>query len=194
MSKACQQCGVKHRNDAKKCINCGAEFGDLPQRAKNKKLIILGIIGVLLIAAAVFALIYFTGPKAAVRRVMRSFKNNDVEAIVDSLPEFYVECEYWTREEVVKAMSGPVLEMSNYIFSYNIDSVKSPSDSERDELMETFKSLAGEDFDESDIEDIKLVWVNFTGNVPGFWPAGATRFIMIKYNGRWCYWPSHVGW
>ena len=40
MSKICKNCGVRHENSAKKCIACGAEFGDEHIYAKKKKQVI----------------------------------------------------------------------------------------------------------------------------------------------------------
>jgi hypothetical protein len=58
--------------------------------------------------------------------------------------------------------------------------------------MANFRYFGGNDFDESDIEGIKIIWVYYTGNVPAVWPMHATRFIVIKYQGHWCWWPETI--
>lgn len=189
MAKICKECGVKHRNNATKCVHCGAAFDDVQHYAKRKKLIILGIVCVVLVLAAIASVIYLTGPRAAVRRIMEGYKRNDAEAIVDSFPSFLLEMDGASREKLIADMSSSVESMSDYIFSYGIDRVVDPSDNDREILIKKAQLIAGDDFEENDIKDIKVVWVTFTGNVPSVWPSGSTRFVMIKYDGRWCWCP-----
>ena len=189
MAKICKECGVKHRNNATKCVHCGAPFEDVPHYAKKKKLIILVIVCAVLVLAAIASVIYLTGPEAAVRRIMESHKRNDVQAIVDSFPSFLLEAEGVDRDELIADLSSSVESMSEYMFSYSIEKVNDPSDGDREKLIKKTQLVVGDDFNESDIKDIKVVWVKFTGNVPSVWPSGSTRFVMIKYDGRWCWCP-----
>lgn len=193
MSKICSNCGVKYSNSAKKCIMCGTEFNDEHIYAKRKRFIILGIVGALLIGAVIALVVFSTGPKAAVRRVMESQKRNDPEATIAMFPSFFVESDLTDKEALLRDVSEMTEALSQYLFSYNIEKAADPTTKEVEEYMEVFRYFGGEDFREEDIEDIKIVWVNYKGNIPSFWPSHATRFVMIKYEGKWCWWPSNVG-
>ncbi|MBQ7923646.1 MAG: hypothetical protein IJ325_13900 [Clostridia bacterium] len=192
MAKICRQCGVKYKNSATKCIMCGTEFNDVHIYAKKKKHLILGIVGTILAAVTVVMIIFSTGPEAAVWRIMESHKRNDVEEIVESFPDFLMESENFDEKAFMVDVKSVTGYFSKYIFSYNIGAAQKPSSRECAELMEVFRYYAGDAFDESQIEDIRMVWVNYKCNIPSFWPSRATRFIMIKYEGRWCWWPSNV--
>ena len=192
MSKICKNCGVKHENSAKKCAACGAEFNDEHIYAKKKKHFILAICGVFLLATGVGLIAYSTGPRAAVRRIMNAHKRNDFEAVVATFPDFLFESEHLDQNAFMLSTEGVVERFSQYIFSYNIDKAETPSANEREAYIETFRYFGGENFDESEVEDIKMVWVNYKGNIPGFWPSRGTRFIVFKYKGEWCWWPSNI--
>lgn len=192
MAKICQQCGLKHGNNATKCIACGTEFPLSQSSSKNKKYLIFAILGVLLAVGAIVCILLFTGPKATVRRIMESYKRNDAEAIIATFPDFFKDSEKINSQTLQTQIEIETKSLSDYIFSYNIEEAKTPTAQERQQMMEDFRYFAGEDFNENDIQDIKIIWVNYKGNVTGIWPIHATRFIMIKYNGRWCCWPNNV--
>lgn len=192
MSKVCQKCGVKHENSAKKCAMCGTEFNDSHIYKKRKKLIILAICGVILLAAATVLIIYSTGPKAAVRRIMNAHKQVDAETVISYYPDFLLESDKIDKEEFLTETEVTVQGFSRYLFSFNLEKAETPSERECEELIETFEYFGGENFDESELGEIKMVWVNYKGNIPGFWPSRGTRFIVFKYEGRWCWWPANV--
>ena len=191
MAKICQLCGLKHGNNATKCVSCGTPLEDNGTPSK-KKILIPVILGIILAVVGVVILILSTGPKAQIRRIMESYKKNDAEAIIATFPDFFTNSEKINPQTLQTQVKVETKSLSEYIFSYNIDKVETPAAQERQQMMEDFRYFAGEDFDESDIQDIKIIWVNYKGNVPGIWPIHATRFIMIKYNGRWCCWPNNV--
>lgn len=192
MSKICKNCGVKHENSAKKCAMCGTEFNDKHIYAKRKKLIILVICGAVLLATAIVFIIYLTGPKAAVRRIMDAHKRVDAETVISYFPDFLLESDKIDGEKFIMETEATVNGFSRYLFSFNLEKAETPSDREIEELLETFEYFGGENFDESEVRDIKMVWVNYKGNVQGFWPSHGTRFIMFKYDGSWYWWPNNV--
>ena len=192
MSKVCPNCGVKHENIAKKCVACGAEFNDEHIYAKKKKNLIIAICCALIFLTVTFLIVFTTGPKAEVRRIMNAHKRNDVEAVIDSMPDFLLESDILDYDLFILQTERTVESFSQYIFSFNIDNAKTPSANERQDLLETLEYFGGDNFDQAKVEDIKYVWVNYKGNVQGFWPSRGTRFLVFKYDGEWCWWPSNV--
>ncbi|MBQ8432904.1 MAG: hypothetical protein IJX28_08485 [Clostridia bacterium] len=192
MSKICKQCGVKYSNSTKKCTMCGTEFQDTHVYEKRKKYLILGVIALLLVAAAVTLILMFTGPKGAVRRIMIAQKQGDVDAIIAFYPDFLLETDKINWTEYRLGLERSAENSAKYIFSYNIEKAETPNTRECEEMIEIFRYYAGEDFDETKVTEFKMIWVNYKSNVQGFWPSHATRFIMFKYEGRWCWWPSNV--
>ena len=190
MSKLCKACGLKHRNSALKYASCKTPFNDQKQRAKKRRLIILTIAVAVLITTAVFAILHYSGPKGVTRRVMDAYRENDPESLVDTLPPFYVNADGSNREKMIQQYAPFVKRLSNYIFSYYLDEPLVPSERQREELMKQIRYFAGADFKESDIEDIRFVWVHFTGDVLYIWPKYTERFIVIKYEGDWYWWPD----
>ena len=192
MAKMCPQCGVKYQNKATKCVMCKIDLSENHGHKIMKKLVFSGIIGIVLVGIAITLVSMLTGPKAAVRRIVEGFKQNDPQSIMAMLPDFVLESDKIDRRELELEMTTDALTLSKFIFSYNIEEVKDPSFQEREKLMEDFRYIAGEDFDDREIKDIKIIWVNYKGDIPGFWPSHATRFTMIKYQGRWYWWPETV--
>ena len=87
-------------------------------------------------------------------------------------------------------MSKSVHRMSSYIFSYNSNKAVIPSEREQGELIQSFADFGGDKFDHSKLEEIKVVWVDFRGGeTPGLWHIYHVRFVIIKYDGEWCWWP-----
>lgn len=192
MAKICKKCGVKYNNNATYCVMCGAEFYDERGLKERKFKHISKIVFGILAAAALVFIIFNTGPKAAVRRIMSNYKRNNADAIVATYPSFLMESDKFDKETLIWDTKNNVQSVSGYLFSYRIDSMDDPSSREYDELMANFRYFGGNDFDESDIEGIKIIWVYYTGNVPAVWPMHATRFIVIKYQGHWCWWPETI--
>lgn len=193
MAKICKQCGIKYENSATKCIVCGTEFKDTHIYSRRKKLLIFGIIGVILVLATIFIAILSTTPEAAVWRIMEAHRRNDLDAVVATFPDFLLESEVIDKNKFMLNTQYAMEEFSQYIFSYSIGKAETPNSNEREKYMEIFRYFGGSKFQEDKIEDIKMVWVNYKGNIIGFWPSRGTRFIVFKYDGDWCWWPSNIG-
>ena len=192
MSKVCKKCGIKHKNSATYCVMCGEPFyNEQGLKARNIRRTVGIILGVIALAAALL-FIFTSGPKAAVRRILNGYKRNDPDAVIASYPDFLLESDKIDKDEFIRSTRQNVKDMSDYIFLYKLGKAEDPSESEREELMETFRFYADEDFSESDIQSIKIIWADYTGNVPAVWPSRAARFIVIKYEGRWYWWPDTV--
>lgn len=187
MAKICTQCNLKHTNDATKCVQCGSELEVIKSDLKKKKIIITSIISILLVAIIIFAVMFFTGPKARVRSVMRNLKNGNSERVVDSCPDFIID--YFGGEDMFEKLLEEYVEVqSEYIVSYNIDKVVSPSSNEKTQILEYLDYFEENGYDESKLDDIKIAWLNIQGGfAPGFLNSNLGRFLLIKYDGRW-YW------
>ena len=97
------------------------------------------------------------------------------------------------RAKTVAAMHliAYVEKMSNYVYSFYSAPAQDPYSTQIDELMESIRAYAGEDFDESLIEDVSMVWVDYRGGRRGFWRSVDLRFVMVLYKGEWCWWPYY---
>jgi hypothetical protein len=191
MAKICKQCNLKYKNSAVTCVSCGSSLEVIESSFKAKWAVIYSAIALLLILATVLALLWFTGPKAKIRKVMRAYKNDDVSAVVDAYPPFLLNATGLTRAEFEKDQQQVVRNFSNYLFSYSVEDVKKPSTNERNEVMDQLERFADYGYDASRLEDIRLVWVGVRGGGElGYWNDSDMRFVVIKYDGRWYCWPK----
>ena len=187
MAKYCTQCNLKHSNSAEKCVSCGAELTMRKADVKKKKIIIISLISIFLIAAVIVGIVIFTGPKAKARQIMRNFKQGDTAGVVSSFPDFFVE---EIGRDVLEADLNDVVQIySDYIFSFAIQEVASPSSREKNNIIESLEAY--EKFDSSKLKDIKIIWLDTKGGIPGFWGATFEKFILIKYDGSWYWWPFY---
>ena len=188
MAKYCTQCNLKYSNSAEKCVSCGAELAVRESDVKKKKIVIIALISVLLIAAIVVGIVIFTGPKAKVRQIIRSFKRGDVDAVISTLPEFLInsgEIDDYLAGQLPMAVS----EWSEFKFSYNIDQCSSPSTKERSNVLQHLDSMKKYGYDSNKLEDMKVVLFSFTGTSPSNLGSGFDKYILIKYDGTWYWWP-----
>ena len=189
MAKICTECGLKHDSKAQKCVNCGAVLQIIQKDVNRKRIIIISLVAIVLIVATVLTVSYLSTPEAKVKSIMRSFQNNDVDAVVETFPafirNFYDEKGIDTDDIFYEWVNG----LSDYIFSYNIDKVASPSTNQKNTILSTFYLYSDYGYDPDDIEDIKLVWLKMRGGTPGLWGSSNNRFVMIKQEGKWYWWP-----
>ena len=188
MSKVCPACGVKHKNSAYNCMSCGTPFPSgrtYPDFFKYSKY----IFGAVVLVALVVALsLHFLSPETAARRIMNAYRINDVGAVVRACPDFFLESDMLDIEAFIDDMGSSVNQLSELSFGYRVEKTASPSSKEYEALLEQFYYFGGYDFDEDDIKDIKIVWIDTDLEIEG----SIFRFVMIKYGGRWCWWPSSV--
>ena len=192
MSKVCKNCGVKHYNSAVRCAMCHTEFNDAHIYAKRRRLIILAVCFTLLIASAISYAVYSKTPQAAVRNIMNAYKKADVDTIVSYYPDFYMESDMIDSEKILLDAQVSVNIFSKQLYTYYLEDPATPSERERNELIETFKYYGGENFDEEKLGEFKMVWVDYRIDIYYFWPKRGTRFIVFEYDGRWCWWPDNV--
>lgn len=190
MAKYCTQCNLKHSNKADKCANCGAELAVRGSDAKRKKIIITALISMLLIVAIVVGIVILTGPKAKFRQIIRSFKSGDVDAVISTMPEFLInsgEIDDYLEGQLPRAVS----EWAEFKFSYNIDQCSSPSTKEKYNVINHLNSMEKYGYDSDKLENIKVVLFSFTGTSPSNLGSGFDKYILIKYDGVWYWWPFY---
>ena len=192
MSKVCKNCGVRHRNSATKCAMCRTEFNDSHIYARRRRIIALAICGVLLISSAIYYAVYSATPEAAVRRIMNAYKKADYDTVISYYPDFYLESDKVDSDRIRLDAKVGVNIFSKDLYTFYLEDPETPSDRECAELLETFKYYGGDNFDESKLGDIKMVWVNYRLDVYYFWPKRGTRFIVFEYDGSWYWWPDNV--
>lgn len=189
MAKICIECGLKHDNKAKQCVNCGSELEVIQADAKRKRIIVIALVSIILIAATIIGVTYFSSPEAKVKSIMKAFQKNDVDAVISSFPDFVINYLDETETDTTQFFEEWVATLSDYIFSYNIDKVAAPSTSQKTVLLTTFYYLEEYGYDESKLSDVQLVWLKLRGGTTGLWNSSDNRFVMIKYDGKWFWWP-----
>ena len=190
MVKYCTQCNLKHSNSAEKCASCGAELARRESDVKKKKIIIIALISVLLIAAIIAGIVIFTGPKAKFRQIIRAFKSGDVDAVISTMPEFLInsgEIDDYLEGQLPRAVS----EWSEFKFSYRIDQCSSPSTKEKYNVINHLNSMEKYGYDSDKLENIKVVMYTITGSAPSNLGSGFDKYILIKYDGVWYWWPFY---
>lgn len=190
MAKICTQCNLKYSNKSHKCVQCGSELEIIQSDLKKKKILIGILIGLLSVALIVGAVLFFTGPKAKVRSIMRAFKKGDVEAVVETFPDFVVAS--GDLDDYLKyQLPSMVSDLSDYKFTYKIDRVADPSSKERNNVLDHMIILEEYGFDPLKFEDIKVVFFTMKGVSPGKWGSSFDKYILIKYDGTWYWWPFY---
>ena len=191
MAKICKQCGVKHKNSATKCAMCGTPFEDVRVSIKKRTFTLYAILALTIVVAIVLGIVFSTGPRAKVRQIMRHYKNANPSAVVDTYPSFMLESENYDIESLQRSIAANVEDVSAFMVSFSVDRPQNPNERDRKQLIDDFRYYCGDTFDESKLEDIKFVWVSFKGRVSGIWAKSTTRFVVIKYDGEWCWWPDN---
>ncbi len=192
MAKFCKKCGVKHANRAFRCAACGTPFPsgrDYPDLMKYTRYILYSILP---LAAAILLIIHFTGANAAAKRILKAFEKNDAEAVIEAYPEFWMESDRINKEVVIGETEAGVKLISENLLSYRLLEIADPSYHEQEALMESIRYYAGDDFDEDDVKNVKIVWFAVNMEHANSWSSGAVCFVMIKYDGSWYWWPEGI--
>ncbi len=194
MSKICPNCNINYSNSAVKCVTCGSPLVLLEMPKKKKSIIIsLIITAAILVIAAIttITVVSLTGPRGKVRYIMNNLKKNDIDAVLDTVPDFLLDPDLEYKDDILIGLTTYTDNMSGYIFSFNTNKCVTPSTSQITELKQSIQSIVGENFDTSKIEDVKMVWVDIRGGTFAFWNSSDARFVMIKYNDEWHWWPYY---
>lgn len=192
MAKICPNCNLKHQSHAQKCVQCGAELEVIKSHAKRKRILIICIISALLIGIIVGSILFFTGPKAKVRSIMRALKKGDMEKVVETFPDFLLQSD--DLDDYLKyQLPQLVKSFSEYKFSYNIQEVNDPSTKDKQNALDHMDTLHKYGYDPLKLQDIKVAYFTIKGVSPGKWGSSFNKFILIKYDGAWYWWPFYYG-
>jgi len=195
MAKVCKACGLNYHNYADKCFCCGAPL----QINKKIRAIKIAVVSTLILAVAIAVAVslydYYTSPVSVTDEIMNAYMDGDEAAVMATFPAFLNHAKDLGEYEMKYGFKywywGDIVMMQDYLFSYNTDRVVTPSDKQREQLIESISEMIGEHFNPDIIEDVKMVWVDFRGGTMGYWGLNHTRFVMIKYAGEWCWWPFY---
>ena len=120
-------------------------------------------------------------------------RQNDAKSVVASVPAFLLESDNFDAERFANDVIYDAIFISYQSFGYRVDKTASPSTKERDQIISELKYYGGSDFDEGELDEITLVWVSHDMEyIVGMWQASIVRFVMIKYDGHWYWWPDTV--
>ena len=191
MAKYCPQCNLKHSNKAEKCVKCNGELEVIQADLKKKRFLIGFLIGILTVALIVGGILFFTGPKAKVRSIMQAFKRGDVDAVVDTFPDFIIASGDLDEQYLEYQLPNLVSNLSEYKFSYKITKVANPSFKEKENILAHISRLEEYGCDPLKLQDIKVVFFTMKGVSPGQWGSSFNKFILIKYDGTWYWWPFY---
>ena len=194
MTKRCPCCNVNYKKTAVRCVSCGCILDEIRMPRKKKILLLTLLItaSILLASLSAAAVVsYRTGPRGRVHYIMNQMMDNNVDEVFATLPDFLMEGEVDYNDPDTMHLIAYVEKMSNYVYSFYSDPAVVPNSTQREELMETIRPYVDEDFDESLIEDVSMVWVDYRGGRRGFWRSVDLRFVMIFYKGEWCWWPYY---
>lgn len=191
MAKLCPQCNLKHSNKAEKCVQCNGPL-EIIESDRKKKRILIGILaGVLVIALAIGGILFFTGPKAKVRSIMRAFKRGDVEAVIETFPKFIINSGDLSEEYLEYQLPNLVEYLSQNKFSYQITKVVDPSFKEKDNIIAHMSELEDYGCNPEKLEDIKIIFFSMKGINPWLGGSSFNKMVLIKYDGTWYWWPFY---
>ena len=189
MSKICTPCNLKYSNSAHKCVNCGSELEIVQADAKRKRIFIASLIGIVLILVIVSSVIYFTGPRAKIKSIMRDFRQGDVDGVIACMPDFLIKSGDLSNDFIPYQLPNVIKTFSEYGFSDNVDKIASPSSKETNYVLTHLEYYRQYGYDPEDLQDIKVVIFSMKGVNPGYWFSMFEKFILIKYDGIWYWWP-----
>lgn len=194
MAKFCKHCNIPYKKFAYKCVICGTVLEKKRKTPMQIALIAISITlsACLLIASCAYLIYdYNTSPETRVKEIMQYLKDGDFDAVMDSLPSFIWQYEQTDEAQIQFDISFFVDRMNSYIYSFNTNNEITPSERQIEELIDSIKKIVGDEFDASVITDVKVVWVDVRGGVRNFWQTTHERFVMIKYQDEWCWWPYY---
>ena len=189
MAKTCPVCNLKHRNSAVKCVSCGAELQATKADKVKRNILIISAVSLLLVVSIIFAVVYFTGPKAKFRSIMRDFKQGDLDGVTDAFPKFFLYSYEENKAYFSMDLPNTVSDLSEYSFSCKIDKISNPSVSDVNGLRMHLDEYKKYGYNPDKLEDVKVVIFTMKGVSPGQWGVGFNKFILLKYDGEWYWWP-----
>lgn len=184
MAKFCGNCGTELDDNARVCGNCGMPLDDGisnisgikykhtdPEKKKKIKKVIkrilTAIVSVAVIAVVCISVLSFTGYKGVIRKVMKAYKNYDIDTLIDMSSDMYFYCSEDYVEDYFKYSVGSDLDFyeesvgHSYKLSYEVKEIYTLSDRKFSEMLDTISGLYS-DFDSNTIKKIVVADITVT--------------------------------
>ena len=205
MAKFCGNCGAQMDDAAKVCGNCGTPFAGaapvhyddpekkaLQQQKRKAAVKKYGVIGalILVVIIAISIISANTGSNGMLKKVMRAYKEYDIEQIVllssdafyyaaPDYVEVYFENTVGFYHDMFEDSVGP-----KYKISYEVIDTFKISKRNMDELEDRLKNMFP-DFDVSEIDKAVTAVVEVTAKQGGKRSTYCVNITMTKENGDW---------
>ena len=208
MAKFCGNCGTQLDDSANVCGNCGTpveagkvnnasipgiSYMDPEKKAKivkNAKLAMVIAIVVIVATIAFNIVSGFVGYKGVARKVMKAYKNYDIETLVSMASEYYY---FYDNEDYVEEYFEDAVaddldffedQMERkYRLSYKILDGYEMSEHKFDDLMDTLSYNS--DFDADTIKKVMIVKVDVTAKAGKDTMTTPITLTLTKENGSW---------
>lgn len=175
MAKFCGECGMQLDDDARVCGRCGTPVdkeipipGPNPNKLKKKIKIMISFIIVAIIAVIAFNIASsFIGSKGLVRKVMKAYKNYDIQGLMSLSSDMYY---YGSEDESQMYFENSVGSDQDeyeekvghsYRLSYDINEIYDLSERRQDEMLDSIE-YTYPDFDVDTISKISVASLNVT--------------------------------
>lgn len=205
MAKFCGNCGAQLEKDATKCNKCGQTINvkstatpkingtDHQKPTKVKKILksafILAIVVIVLIIA--FNIISnFTGYKGLIRKIMKAYKNYDLDTLVSISSDMYYygdedSEEYYFEDAVSSTLDWfEVAVGHDYKLTYKINETYTMPERKLNEVIEEINQDFP-DFDESIIKEIVVASITITAKQDEATTSEDVDIIMTKEGRKW---------
>ncbi len=190
MAKICPQCNLKHHNVADRCFNCGSDLEIIKRDVIIKRTIIISIIVIIVSLSTLIALNVSSLPETKLMNIVQALNTNDTEGMLKGFPDFVKD--YWEDANTLENayFEERVESFSNYLYSFNVFKVAVPSTSQKTDIRTSLAEFTDYGYDSEKLEDIRSIWIEMrVGTIRGFWSTIYEKFVMIKYDGVWYWWP-----
>lgn len=207
MAKFCGNCGTELDDNAKVCGNCGTPLDDGvsnisgieykhtdPEKKKKIKKVIkrilTAIISAVVIAVVCISVLSFTGYKGMIRKVMKAYKNYDIDALVDMSSDMYFYREEDYVEEYFEYSVGSDLDFyedsvgHSYKLSYEIKEIYTLSDRKFSEMIDTIAGFYS-DFDADIIQKIVVADITVTAKQGSKSVDNDVQITLSKEGNSW---------
>lgn len=191
MNSFCTECGTKLEKGAVVCTACGKETGVKPMSAKKKLLrLVISAAAILLIAVcALTAVINNTGSKGLAGKVVKAYKDYDIDLLVDNASEIYFLDGDGYAENYFKMILKADLDLleeeagHSYKLTAKITDTHSLSKHKFESLLESLESY--EDFDEELISEVRIVELELCAKGKKHTETIEKELYLSKEDGTW---------
>lgn len=213
MPKFCGNCGCKLEDDARVCGNCGVPFADVQrktrvgvnsvtdyrtlekkiQHIKRVRFFISVIVFWVIMIAAVYLMMFHTGYKWTLNKIMNAYKNYDIDTLVDLSSDVYFydgggfEAETSFASAVEYGLDTFYTEIGHdYKFSYKIVDAYSLKGYQLNELITNIENTYS-NFDTDIVQSVMIIEIEMTAKAKnGVHSVSLDQEICLsKEDGTW---------